>query len=695
MYTVEVDFQHVSPDFSPRPGLPPHRTFVNYRNGDRMAYKVDLDHVHDYGKPQAPGGDQQADRNRQVALQYAYLTGSTQSIQGLDKLNAEPELASEFSARLDNIARDAISDYLKSKNIPISRGKPAKLKAIGSLACPFALPDSVLDMTLLPSQHYPRRHESAYPRVLEKKFLDIGFGARFLPNERVPTLLVCEKPSPRLLNSLRAERHRRYCGQSRDPIAGDTCVVPFPDSGVGMRCDITFSQPLAVQFRNMLKCYDLCDHRVRKLVLFVKQWARNRGINDPSDGTLSSTGYVLMVLHYLMNVANPPVIPNLQYDAPFTTTIIQGCKVGFHNNMEEIKYRLQAGKMSKNTECLASLIQGFFRYYASRGRSSPEGGFNWIRDTISIRTPRGGLLPKAEKGWTTGRMEKGFWNSYLLAIEDPFDIALNHGQTVNRDGVRRIRDEIMRADTIIHRVQYIPGAGMMWRNNKGLVGEHLLASSEEKSYQEGITSKKYPKAPVTSNTPEEKARTSGTKTPDKPAPEPQKQGATHPPKRGMFALLDSMARLKAQREGTPAQRQKQLLEQNRDQFAKGAQEMKRILSSNVEASQWETPGNSSTKKIGVNGANGTAVEQKQASPSSSSESQKPYVTNTVLDGGYGEKVNSDSVPSLTTSSGRRSSDSDIPDWDSLASLCSSMSDSNAEFMAELPFEGINISFKKK
>ena len=49
--------------------------------------------------------------------------------------------------------------------------------------------------------------------------------------------------------------------------------------------------------------------------IFVKVWAKARKINTPYHGTLSSYGYVLMVLHYLMNVAKPPVIPNLQHRA--------------------------------------------------------------------------------------------------------------------------------------------------------------------------------------------------------------------------------------------------------------------------------------------------------------------------------------------------------------------------------------------
>ena len=41
------------------------------------------------------------------------------------------------------------------------------------------------------------------------------------------------------------------------------------------------------------------DERVRPLIVIVKKWASGRGINDASQGTLSSYSLVLMVIHFL------------------------------------------------------------------------------------------------------------------------------------------------------------------------------------------------------------------------------------------------------------------------------------------------------------------------------------------------------------------------------------------------------------
>ena len=43
----------------------------------------------------------------------------------------------------------------------------------------------------------------------------------------------------------------------------------------------------------------LVDSRVKPMVVLVKKWAKTHGINDASQGTLSSYALTLMVIHYL------------------------------------------------------------------------------------------------------------------------------------------------------------------------------------------------------------------------------------------------------------------------------------------------------------------------------------------------------------------------------------------------------------
>ncbi|MCJ1254921.1 hypothetical protein MMC24_002737 [Lignoscripta atroalba] len=242
--------------------------------------------------------------------------------------------------------------------------------------------------------------------------------------------------------------------------------LDFPKTGVGIQCDINFSNHLALHNTLLLRCYSRCDPRVRPMVLFVKAWAKRRKINSPYHGTLSSYGYVLMVLHFLVNIVQPPIAPNLQlsWRPPppgiiFDDVICDGYDVRFWRSEREIRDLASRGMLTHNRESLGSLLRGFFQYFAVQGPNIIGSGFAWTVDVLSLRT-FGGLLSKQQKGWTgaktttteptaTGQEIREVKHRYLLAIEDPFEIDHNIGRTVVHSGIVAIRDEFRRANKII------------------------------------------------------------------------------------------------------------------------------------------------------------------------------------------------------------------------------------------------------
>ncbi|KAK3182084.1 hypothetical protein K4F52_006649 [Lecanicillium sp. MT-2017a] len=284
------------------------------------------------------------------------------------------------------------------------------------------------------------------------------------------------------------ERNRYY-----DPLE-------FPKSGAGVQCDINFSAHLALQNTLLLRCYSHTDPRVRPMILFIKHWAKARGINSGYRGTLSSYGYVLMVLHYLVNVAQPFVCPNLQQVMPPSaqhddggSDFCKGYNVRFWRNEQEILHMARHGQINHNPQPLGHLLRGFFEYYAQNGPLStvPGKGFDWGRDVLSLRSV-GGLLSKQEKGWTgaktvyeaqapseappsqlksqkSGKEDAAVNQTqgedadqqtktgpvkevrlrYLFAVEDPFELEHNVARTVTHKGIVSIRDEFRRAWRII------------------------------------------------------------------------------------------------------------------------------------------------------------------------------------------------------------------------------------------------------
>ena len=333
--------------------------------------------------------------------------------------------------------------------------------------------------------------------LLEGALLDAGLGARLLTKTRVPILKVCERPSDELLRNLRQYRLDQLkpktppeplvpvSNSALPPLVGmealesalkdledqDTAAgfpLPEPPSqqpaaslefegDYGIKCDVNFSNSVAVHNTRLLREYCLNDARVAQVGVFIKTWAKTRDINTPYWGTLSSYGYVLMVLHYLMNVVHPPVIPNLQHLAHNEDAWNPDTSIDLFEGKYDIRFLSDKRKiedyrkiMGQNRDSTGNLIRGFFWYYSARE------GFNWKNDIISIRT-QGGILKKFAKGWTEAKWsehtsKKNVRLRYLMAIEDPFETDHNVARVVGHNGIVAIRDEFRRAWDIITQV---------------------------------------------------------------------------------------------------------------------------------------------------------------------------------------------------------------------------------------------------
>ncbi|KAK2465131.1 hypothetical protein APHAL10511_002823 [Amanita phalloides] len=218
---------------------------------------------------------------------------------------------------------------------------------------------------------------------------------------------------------------------------------PSPGLPLGIACDIGFENRLALENTRLLMCYAMVDPtRVRTLVLFLKVWSKRRKINSPYRGTLSSYGYVLLVIYFLVHVKNPPVLPNLQQMPPLRPitkeeTHVNGYNTWFFDDIDLLRQRWR----SDNTDSVGELLIDFFRYYSR--------DFLYNTGVASIRS---GLLKKEIKGWQND-LSAGRYNDVRernrLCIEDPFEIDYNVARCVTKDGLYTIRGEFMRASRIL------------------------------------------------------------------------------------------------------------------------------------------------------------------------------------------------------------------------------------------------------
>lgn len=241
---------------------------------------------------------------------------------------------------------------------------------------------------------------------------------------RIPTNDQQSKPQPTSDSTITSPKPQPRPPRKERPWLRERPTGPLdfpkhPPNNVGIQADINFSTMLGLHNTALLRCYAASDPRVRPMVLFIKRWASARKINSSYNGTLSSYGYVLMVLHVLVNVARPFVCQNLQlsatHKAPPTgppgwktytppapndsNAVCDGCDIRFWCNEAELARLASKGFLTQNREGRGALLRLFFLYFAQQGPMAPAGGFAWTQEVLSLRTP-GGLLHKQDKGWT-------------------------------------------------------------------------------------------------------------------------------------------------------------------------------------------------------------------------------------------------------------------------------------------------------
>ncbi|TFK71551.1 hypothetical protein BDN72DRAFT_727699, partial [Pluteus cervinus] len=236
--------------------------------------------------------------------------------------------------------------------------------------------------------------------------------------------------------------HVKPLPHARIPIV-KLSLDPSPGLPLGIACDIGFENRLALENTRLLMCYAMIDPtRVRTMVLFLKVWSKRRKINSPYKGTLSSYGYVLLVIYFLVHVKSPPVLPNLQHMPPLRPiskedTYISGYNTWFFDDIDLLRQRWH----SDNTETVAELLIDFFRYYSR--------DFSYNTGVASIRA---GLLKKESKGWQNDLSSSRYNDARernRFCIEDPFETDYNVSRCVTKDGLYTIRGEFMRASRIL------------------------------------------------------------------------------------------------------------------------------------------------------------------------------------------------------------------------------------------------------
>jgi len=254
--------------------------------------------------------------------------------------------------------------------------------------------------------------------------------------------------------------------------------VPYKDEGeeILVECDLSLQNPLACLNTSLLNAYSKISQTTCVLASIIKRWAKNRNINNPSQHTLSSYGYVIMLIHFLTscdfnkngfvldNASAPsPILPNLQLVDP---TWAQNPSVGPYReisakpkNKDTIvqhptepnyyvnSYFYGSGLEGLKEFCFGNhndfssmgvLLASFFHYYAYK--------FDYKKHVVSLNTMHSSPLMEREI-----KAEEDGWSLFRqgLAIEDPFEQFYDVAHVVKASNFAHIQREFSLAYTKI------------------------------------------------------------------------------------------------------------------------------------------------------------------------------------------------------------------------------------------------------
>jgi len=202
-----------------------------------------------------------------------------------------------------------------------------------------------------------------------------------------------------------------------------------------LACDISINNNLAVVNSRLVGAYSNIDDRMIYLGMALKHWAKLRGINDRSRGTLSSFSIVLMLIHFLQK-RNSPILPSLQdlaLELNESPSYCLGSDVRFMSDPRIIEQEMQRlqGARGPNMDSLGQLLHDFFRYYGHEYKQGIIG----IRDLRAFHSVSGNSNDELSK-------------PVYLVVDNPFEVGKDVAN-VSPNQHSRIRQEFRRAASMI------------------------------------------------------------------------------------------------------------------------------------------------------------------------------------------------------------------------------------------------------
>merc|ERR1740129_2610273 len=167
------------------------------------------------------------------------------------------------------------------------------------------------------------------------------------------------------------------------------------------------------------------EPRAKALILFVKRWAKDRGVCHASKGHLNPYAWSLLVIYFLQERPKGAAAP-VATPAPLGSAAVAAAAAAGSACSGRAKLRV------------AELFVEFVRFYTTV--------MDWREEAVCVRLGRRAPPCLSTKLHIICRADGG--TEIAPTIEDPFDACQNLGACANEWSLGRLREDLSRADKI-------------------------------------------------------------------------------------------------------------------------------------------------------------------------------------------------------------------------------------------------------
>jgi len=177
------------------------------------------------------------------------------------------------------------------------------------------------------------------------------------------------------------------------------------------------------------------EPRAKELILFVRRWAKDRGISHAAKGHLSPYAWSLLVVYFLQvwDGQGEALLPNIT-----SFKISSGL---LRKQQKEQKCQHVDADQNATQLSTACLFEQFIRFYTKT--------FNWRNEAISVRAGKRAPPPMSLPLHIV-TLENGS-SDVAPSVEDPFEPSRNVSDCMTGICLGRLREELARAEEVLTR----------------------------------------------------------------------------------------------------------------------------------------------------------------------------------------------------------------------------------------------------